>query len=364
MKVIISTGGTGGHIFPAIAVADEIRRRDPASDILFVGALDRMEMQKVPNAGYEIIGLPVQGFLRKTDLRNLKRAYKFGISLFKSRRILRQFKPNLIIGFGAFASAPILMASYFSSIPRFIHEQNAFPGVVNRMMASSVRKIFAAYESVFRFFPKEKVMIVGNPVRKESQTFDRSQALQHFELEEDKKIVLITGGSLGARTLNESILQNLTVIQDRKDVQWILQCGDRYFKEINANHTNLPDNLIVRPFIDKMAWAIQLSDLVCARAGALTVSELAYYEKASILIPSPNVAEDHQMKNAQALEEVRACRIVKDTDSIKKLTGEILTLLDEEQELEALSMNVKQFSSTDAQKKIVDELLNIVRDEK
>lgn len=356
MKVLLSTGGTGGHIFPAIAIADELMRRNPATEILFVGALGKMEMKKVPKAGYKIIGLPVRGFVRKINLQNLKVIVLFIRSLFQSFSIIRRFKPNIIMGFGAFASAPVMMASRFTGIPRFIHEQNAYPGVTNKSVAPWMNKIFVAYDGMSTFFPEEKLIRTGNPIRKNQETFDKKTARDHFGLFEDSHVILVTGGSLGARSLNEAILQSLEKIEEREDIHWILQCGSRYFEEIKASDFNIPSNLTIAPFIDKMDWAMKVADIVCARAGALTLSELAFFEKASVLIPSPNVAEDHQTKNAKALYKQDACEIVADQEVRDKLITKVFDLFDDSEKKQRLQDNIGDFKIENSEERIVDEL--------
>jgi UDP-N-acetylglucosamine--N-acetylmuramyl-(pentapeptide) pyrophosphoryl-undecaprenol N-acetylglucosamine transferase len=363
MKVIISAGGTGGHIFPAVAVADELRRQDPSVNILFVGALGKMEMERVPKAGYAIEGLPIAGFQRRLTLKNvwlnLQLPFKIVNSLLKVRRILKTFKPDVVIGFGGFASGPTLKAAASLGIPTILQEQNSYAGVTNKLLAEKAVKICVAYEGLGRFFPAEKIIVTGNPVR--SDIIDvrakHTEGVTYFGLDPKKKTVAILGGSLGAKTLNVAMEENAELIGNQSDIQILWQCGRLYegdFKDGKA--ANLP-NVQMRPFVDRMDLAYAVADVVIARAGALTISELCLSGNPSVLVPSPNVAEDHQTKNAMALVEKKAAILVKDADAHKTMLQTAFSILTNGKQAYALRQNILSLGKPNAAKDIAEVVL-------
>ena len=362
LKVIISGGGTGGHIFPALSIAGEIRKRFPGSDILFVGAMGRMEMEKVPAAGYEIIGLPVIGYPRKPGPGTLKFLYYLAISMLRARRIVRKFKPDLAIGVGGYASGPLLRAAIAAGVPSLIQEQNSFAGITNKLLGKKVNKICVAYEGMDRFFPGEKIIMTGNPVRKnliDSQA-TREEALRHFGLQPDASVVLITGGSLGARSINNAVLGNLELLRN-SGVQVIWQTGSFYFDEmVNRTRDRLPASIQIHKFLNHMDMAYAAADVVISRAGAGTISELCLAGKPVVLVPSPNVAEDHQTRNAMALVEKEAAILVKDDVIDQQLFTETLSLLKNNERLANLSGNIKKLALPGATAHIVDEALLLI----
>ena len=316
LKVIVSGGGTGGHIFPAISIANAVRELRPDAEILFVGAEGRMEMQRVPAAGYEIVGLPVQGFDRKNLFKNISVLWKLMKSRRMAKRIISEFQPNVVVGVGGYASGPTLNMAAKAGIPTLIQEQNSYAGVTNKLLARSARKICVAYEGMERFFPEENIVFTGNPVRQNllAPSMSFQEAVEHFGLDEKKRTVLIVGGSLGARTINESVLSCLELIRQQDEVQFIWQTGSFYHNEISdaLRRAGRPENLIVTDFISDMAAAYTVADLVISRAGAGSISEFCLLGKPVILVPSPNVAEDHQTKNALALVKKGAAVYIKD----------------------------------------------------
>ena len=332
MKIIISAGGTGGHIFPAVAVADELKRQDPSIQILFVGALGKMEMERVPKAGYKIEGLPIAGLQRRLTLKNvwlnLQLPFKLLNSMLKVKRILTDFKPNVAVGFGGFASGPTLRAAANMGIPTVLQEQNSYAGVTNKLLAEKAQVICVAYEGLEKFFPKDKIIITGNPVRSDiafSQNTEgvsspkKEEGLTYFNLDKNKKTIVIMGGSLGAKSLNIAIENNAQLIESKEDIQILWQCGRLYEEDFkNGKSAQLP-NVQMRPFIDRMDLAYAVADVIIARAGALTISELCLAGTPSVLVPSPNVAEDHQTKNAMALVEKNAAILVKDSEAKDKM---------------------------------------------
>ena len=321
LRVIISGGGTGGHIFPAVSIANAVKALRPDAKILFVGALGRMEMQRVPAAGYEIIGLPIQGFDRKNLLKNFKVLYKIWKSQRMAKKIIKDFRPQVAVGVGGYASGPTLNMAAAKGIPCLLQEQNSYAGVTNKLLAKKAAKICVAYEGMERFFPAEKIMMTGNPVRQQllDTTISHEDAVRSFGFAPTKKVVLIVGGSLGARTLNESVLQHLDQIR-KSDVQFIWQTGKFYSAEISERlkGQDIP-NLTVTDFISDMGVAYKAADLVVSRAGAGSISEFCLLGKPVILVPSPNVAEDHQTKNAMALVNKAAALYVKDAEADKIL---------------------------------------------
>ena len=314
MKIIISAGGTGGHIFPAIAVADEIKKQLPDTEILFVGALGKMEMERVPKAGYPIEGLWIAGFQRKLTLQNLLFPFKLLNSLWKARQIVQKFRPDVVVGFGGFASGPTLKMANQLGIPTLLQEQNSYAGVTNKLLAQKAQKICVAYDNMQQFFPAEKLILTGNPVRHDVwQLKEKEMAREHFGLQKDKKTIFIVGGSLGAKTLNLAMESNAELIEKQQDtIQIIWQCGKLYEADFqNGRAAQLP-NVKMLTFIDRMDLAYSAADVVVARSGALTISELCLVGVPSIFIPSPNVAEDHQTKNAMAIVDKGGALLLKE----------------------------------------------------
>lgn len=361
MKVLISGGGTGGHIYPAIAIADKIVERNPEASILFVGATGKMEMEKVPKAGYKIEGLPVRGLQRKLTLRNLTFPFRLIWSLIKVRKIVKKFSPDVVVGVGGYASGPSLRVANSMGIATLIQEQNSYPGLTNKLLSKKVKKICVAYPDMERFFPKEKISMTGNPVRASIKVDPslKSESKQKFDLDPSKKTILLFGGSLGARTLNDAMKGNAGRIEKRADVEWIWQMGSLYFDEYKECETAKLKNVKPMAFIDDMGKAYNSAELAITRAGALSVSELALVEKACILIPSPNVAEDHQTKNAEALVKNGAARMVKDRNAKEELVVRAFELLDNTQELKNLEEGIKSFAKPNATEEIVDEIFKL-----
>lgn len=363
LKVIVSGGGTGGHIFPAVSIANEIRDRLPETDILFVGALGKMEMERVPAAGYRIVGLPVMGLPRKPSLKMLIFFLKLFRSMRLARKVIADFQPEVVIGVGGFASGPVLKAAVRKGIPTVLQEQNSYAGVTNKILSVHVDKICVAYPNMSRYFPAEKIVMTGNPVRKNlvEAVADKSEAWEYFKLNAEKQVVLIVGGSLGARTLNESVLANLELIR-RSDVQIIWQTGSYYFKEmLERLGVDCPENLCPMEFVARMDLAYAVADVVISRAGAGTISELCLLGKPSVLVPSPNVAEDHQTKNAMALVENQAALLIKDGDAKVQLMKETFSLLYDKQRLKSLSENIRKLGRPNAAKDIVDVILDVIK---
>ncbi len=362
LRVIVSGGGTGGHIFPAISIANAIRLQHPEAEILFVGAEGRMEMQRVPAAGYRIKALPISGFDRKHLLRNVAVLYKIWKSRRLAKKIIREFKPMVAVGVGGYASGPTLNVAAEMGIPTLIQEQNSYAGVTNKLLAKGADKICVAYDGMERFFPKEKIILTGNPVRQNLRSCKKSRAeiLTAFGLLPDKKTILIIGGSLGARTINESVLENLSLIND-SNVQFIWQTGGYYYKEIQArlNKKGKPENLYVTDFIGKMAEAYAAADLVISRAGASSISELCLLAKPSVLVPSPNVAEDHQTKNALALVDKNAALYVKDDDAIRQMIPLAIDTVKDVEALSALSQHISALAIEDSADRIANEVYKL-----
>lgn len=357
-RVIISGGGTGGHIYPAIAIANELKHRNPATEILFVGALGRMEMEKVPKVGYKIIGLPIAGIQRRFTLKNLLVPFKLLKSLFMARQIVKDFQPHLAIGVGGYASGPLLKAAIKLGVPAMLQEQNSFAGLTNKLLAKDVRKICVAYEGMEAFFPKEKIQLTGNPVRKDiaAISVSREVALESFGLSAAKKTVLVIGGSLGARTINNS-MKLMVAELEASGYQVLWQTGAYYYQELKALGTS---SVCVRDFIYEMDKAYAAADVVISRAGALSVSELCLVAKPSILVPSPNVAEDHQTKNAMALVNKNAAVLVKDIEADTQLKPALLRLLGDENKQQELAQNIQQLAKPSATDSIVDEAIAIM----
>ena len=364
LNVLVSGGGTGGHIFPALSIAGEIRRRHPDANILFVGAEGRMEMERVPAAGYEIKGLPVSGFDRRHLLRNIKVLARLYKSMGMAKKILRDFQPDIAIGVGGYASGPMLKAAQKQGIPTLLQEQNSYAGVTNKLLAAGAQCICVAYEGMERFFPKEKIVLTGNPVRRGLLDCGatREQARQAMGLHPDKKTILIIGGSLGARTINKASIDGLqTIGKANHDVQVIWQTGKLYDQQCReALEASGVKNVVQMPFISNMDMAYRAADLVVSRAGASSISELQLLGKAAILVPSPNVAEDHQTKNAQALATRDAAIMVTDADAGTQLVDTMLTVVADEKRIVALEDNVSLMALHGAAERIVDEVEKII----
>lgn len=363
LRVIVSGGGTGGHIFPAVSIANAIKAEYPDAEILFVGAEGRMEMQRVPAAGYKIIGLPIAGFDRKNLLKNVVVLYKIAKSQWKARKIIKEFRPHVVVGVGGYASGPTLKTAGQMGIPTLIQEQNSYAGVTNKLLAKSAKKICVAYDGMERFFPAEKIIKTGNPVRQNllDAKVTKAEATESFGLDPKKRTVLVIGGSLGARTVNESILQHIEDIREAKDVQFIWQTGKYYSEEIHMAlaKEDPVENMKVTDFISNMDNAYAAADLVISRAGASSISELCLLKKPCILVPSPNVAEDHQTKNALALSTKGAAIFVKDSDARNELIPLALKTVVDDAQLASLSENVGKLAYHDSAKKIADEVVKL-----
>ena len=361
IRVIISGGGTGGHIFPAVSIANAVKALRPDAKILFVGALGRMEMQRVPAAGYEIIGLPIQGFDRKNLLKNFKVLYKIWKSQRMAKKIIKDFRPQVAVGVGGYASGPTLNMAAAKGIPCLLQEQNSYAGVTNKLLAKKAAKICVAYEGMERFFPAEKIMMTGNPVRQQllDTTITHEDAVRTFGFDPTKKVVLIVGGSLGARTLNESVLQHLDQIR-KSDVQFIWQTGKFYSAEISERlkGQDIP-NLTVTDFISDMGVAYKAADLVVSRAGAGSISEFCLLGKPVILVPSPNVAEDHQTKNAMALVNKAAALYVKDAEADKILLPLAIDTAKDDAKLQSLHENILKMALPDSADIIAKEVIKL-----
>lgn len=367
-KVLISGGGTGGHIFPAISIANEIKRRNPDTEILFVGAENRMEMEKVPAAGYKIIGLPVCGFDRKHLFKNVKVLFKLFKSMRMARKILKDFSPCMAVGVGGYASGPMLKAAQKMHIPTLIQEQNSYAGVTNKLLAAKADAICVAYDGMERFFPQEKIVKTGNPVRRNliECALSRDEAVTRLGLDPAKKTILVVGGSLGAKTINEGIKAGLGLLGEKSDnLQVIWQTGKYYDADTRgALERSKVKNVLRMPFIADMDVAYRAADLVVGRAGASSISELQLLGKPSILVPSPNVAEDHQTKNAMALVDKKAALMIRDVDAVNVLVGKMIdTVLDDEL-LSSLSANVAGMALPDAAGHIVDCMESILKGNK
>lgn len=363
LRVIISGGGTGGHIFPAVSIANEIRAKRPDAKILFVGAEGRMEMQRVPAAGYEIKGLPIAGFNRKNLLKNIPVLFKIMKSRSMARQIIRDFRPQVAVGVGGYASGPTLNVAESMGIPTLLQEQNSYAGVTNKLLAKKARKICVAYEGMERFFPADKILFTGNPVRQNllDCKVTKEDAVRNFGLVPGKQTILIVGGSLGARTLNDSILGNLPLVKQQSKVQFIWQTGKYYSEEIKAElaRRGCPENLKVMDFISDMSQAYAAADLVISRAGAGSISEFCLLGKPVILVPSPNVAEDHQTKNALALVQKNAALYIADADARRTLLPKAINTVSDLEKLESLSRNVIALARPNAASDIADEVIKL-----
>lgn len=361
LRVLISGGGTGGHIFPAVAIANALRRRDPRTEILFVGALGRMEMERVPAAGYDIVGLPVAGFDRKRLWRNFSVLLKLWRSMRRARKVLRDFRPDIAIGVGGYASGPMLKQAQRAGVPTLLQEQNSYAGVTNKLLARKAGAICVAYPGMERFFPDGRIIMTGNPVRADivETSISKADAKKALGMDPDRKLVLVVGGSLGARTINESIALSFDAIAEA-GAQVLWQTGKLYAEEcsiVAAPH----EHVKAMPFITDMATAYRAADLVVARAGAGTISELQLIGLPSILIPSPMVAEDHQRKNAQALVDRDAAVMVLDAEARRDLSGLVASLLADDDRRARLSENIASMALRGSDEKIVDSVYSLLR---
>lgn len=363
MKILISGGGTGGHIFPALAIANAVKRRESNAEILFVGAEGRMEMERVPAAGYDIVGLPVAGFDRRRLWRNFGVLWKLWRSMRKAKKVLRDFRPDVAVGVGGYASGPMLKEAQKWGIPTLIQEQNSYAGVTNKLLAANARKICVAYDGMERFFPAEKIVKTGNPVRSNIMDvkLSREDAKRQLGFNPNRPLVVVVGGSLGARTINDSMkLAVGGLLKSGVSVLW--QTGKLYADECRDAVSSIDDaNLQVTPFVGRMDLAYRAADLMVSRAGASTISELQLVGMPAVLVPSPNVAEDHQRKNAEALSVRDAAVMILDKDCREKL-GEVVTeLLREPSRRDALAANVRAMASEGADEAIVDEIMGMVK---
>ncbi|MCP4314090.1 MAG: undecaprenyldiphospho-muramoylpentapeptide beta-N-acetylglucosaminyltransferase [Bacteroidetes bacterium] len=361
-RILIGGGGTGGHVFPAIAIADALKEMHPGAEFLFVGARGRLEMEKVPEAGYAIEGLPVAGFQRRLTLKNISFFQKLATSMLKSRRIVRHFNPDVAVGVGGYASGPILKAAARRGIPILIQEQNSYAGVTNRLLARSARTICVAYEGMERYFPAGKIHLTGNPIRQHlvKPSSERTADLKEFGLQDGRKTCMVVGGSLGARTLNRSLLGGLEKL-GRGDLQLIWQCGKNSFNEIEEQVARSGlKNVRVLPFISRMDRAYGAADVIVSRAGAISISELCVIGKPVILVPSPNVAEDHQTKNAEALSGQNAAVMIPDQEAEAGLVDAMLELLGDDGRQQELSENIKQLGITNAAERIAAEVTKLM----
>ncbi|MGE8343353.1 MAG: undecaprenyldiphospho-muramoylpentapeptide beta-N-acetylglucosaminyltransferase [Flavobacterium sp.] len=358
-KFILSGGGTGGHIYPAIAIANELKLQFPDAEFLFVGARDKMEMQKVPQAGYEIKGLWIAGLQRKLTLQNLMFPLKLASSLLESKRIIKKFKPNVVIGTGGFASGPLLQAAGSAGIPTVVQEQNSYPGITNKLLSKKANAICVAYENLERFFPKEKIVLTGNPVRQDLIDIESKseEAIAFYGLDPNKKTLLVLGGSLGARRINQLIEKELQNFLSQ-DVQVIWQCGKLYFEDYKKY--NQP-NVKVVDFIERMDFVYAASDVIISRAGASSVSELCIVGKPVIFIPSPNVAEDHQTKNAQAIVDAKGAILLKESELDSQFSIVFEALLKDSGKQKQLSDNIKKLAKPRATQDIVAEIVKLIK---
>ncbi len=361
LKILISGGGTGGHIFPAISIANALKSKYPDTEILFVGAEGRMEMEKVPAAGYKIIGLPVMGLSRKLSPDLIKFVFKTLKSYFKARKIVKQFKPDAAVGVGGYASGPALRAALSLGVPCIIQEQNSYPGITNKLLSKKVKKICVAYDNMEKYFPADKIIKTGNPIRQEIENLNANkiESRNFFGLEHNIPVILVVGGSLGARTINESIASGLNKIYE-KNIGLIWQTGKTYFETAKKSNPDNLKNIVITGFIYKMDYAFAAADIIISRAGAGTISELCVVGKPVILVPSPNVAEDHQTKNALALVEKNAAILVKDNEAAEKLVDVAIELVENEELKNTLSENIKKLAVRNSAEIIADEIYSLV----
>ena len=357
-RFIISGGGTGGHIYPAVAIANELKSRFPEAEFLFVGAKDKMEMQKVPQAGYAIKGLWISGIQRKLTLDNAMFPFKLLSSMWNSFRIIKSFKPDVVIGTGGFASGAVLKVASMLGIPTVIQEQNSYPGITNKLLAKKANKICVAYENLERFFPKDKMILTGNPVRQDLiNEASKSEAIAYFKLDANKKTLLVLGGSLGARRINQLIEKELDFLLSQ-NIQIIWQCGKLYLNDYSKY--NEKENVQVVAFIDRMDLVYAAADVVISRSGASSVSELCIVGKPTIFIPSPNVAEDHQTKNAKAISDKNGAILIRESELETQFETVFSDLISSESKQAELSQNIKKLAKPNATKDIVEEIMKLV----
>ena len=357
-RFIISGGGTGGHIYPAVAIANELKSRFPDAEFLFVGAKDKMEMQKVPQAGYAIKGLWISGIQRKITFDNVMFPLKLASSMWNSFKIIKSFKPDVVIGTGGFASGAVLKAASMLNIPTVIQEQNSYPGITNKLLAKRANKICVAYENLERFFPKDKMILTGNPVRQDLiEVADKKEAITYFNLDANKKILLVLGGSLGARRINQLIEKELDFFLSQ-NIQIIWQCGKLYLNDYSKY--NEKENVQVVAFIDRMDLVYAAADVVISRSGASSVSELCIVGKPTIFIPSPNVAEDHQTKNAKAISDKNGAILIKESELGAQFETVFSDLISNESKQLELSQNIKKIAKPNATKDIVEEIIKLI----
>ncbi len=358
-RFILSGGGTGGHIYPAVAIADELRSRFPDAEFLFVGASDKMEMQKVPQAGYRIIGLWIAGIQRKLTFQNAMFPLKLISSLWKSRSIINNFRPDVVIGTGGFASGPLLQAAVSAGIPTLIQEQNSYPGITNKLLGRKANRICVAYPNLERFFPASKIILTGNPVRQDLMELDgkRTEGREFFNLDPNRKVLLVLGGSLGARRINQLVASQRTFFA-ANGLQIIWQCGKLYFDDYQ---TFASDDVRVMPFIEKMDLAYAAADIVISRAGASSVSELCLVGKPVIFIPSPNVAEDHQAKNARAITDAGGAIMLRESELDTQFTVTFSALIADQDKMNQLRINITKLAMPDATRRIADEVEKLIK---
>ena len=365
IHILVSGGGTGGHIFPAVSIANALKEKLPDSKILFVGAEGRMEMERVPQAGYEIKGLPISGFDRKNILANIKVLYRLLKSLRMANRIVKDFKPDVAVGVGGYASGAALWAASHRKVPTLIQEQNSYAGVTNKLLAKRVDRICVAYDNMDRFFPKDKIIKTGNPVRQNlNSPVDKMEAYKEFGFDPNKKTIVVIGGSLGARTINNSMLAGIKKIAEDNDVQVLWQTGKYYFEEMKHKTEALKEekSINITDFISRMDYAYAVADLVVSRAGASSISELCLLGKPSILVPSPNVAEDHQTKNAMALSTKNAAIQIADMNAEECLVDTALEVVKNEEKLRSLSENILKLAEKDSANRIADEVIKLINE--
>jgi UDP-N-acetylglucosamine--N-acetylmuramyl-(pentapeptide) pyrophosphoryl-undecaprenol N-acetylglucosamine transferase len=361
MRVLISGGGTGGHVFPAIAIADAVKAALPGAEILFVGAQGKLEMEKVPKAGYRIEGLWISGVQRKLTLRNLLVPFKLVVSLLKARRLIREFRPDVAVGVGGYASGPTLEMACRMGVPALIQEQNSYAGATNRLLGAKVDRICVAYEGMERYFPSEKIVLTGNPVRDaiRNSRATREEGLAFFDLDPNKKTILIVGGSLGARSLNEAMAKQAALLVENPQVQVLWQCGALYIERFGECETARLPQVRIMPFIDRMDLAYAAADLIVSRAGALAISELCLVGKPAVLVPSPNVAEDHQTKNALALVQKDAAILVKDAEAAQWIIRKALEILNDTSKANTLGKNILSLAKPRAAEDIAEQILQL-----
>lgn len=363
-RIIVSGGGTGGHIFPALSIANALKRLDPEVEILFVGARGKMEMEKVPEAGYPIEGLPVRGLQRRLTFQNVKVLFNLWRSLRKAKKIVKRFKPDVVVGVGGYASGPVGRVASRAGIPLVLQEQNSYAGVTNKLLGKKAKKVCVAYEGMERFFDAAKLVFTGNPVRKDLllTAEKRQEGWVYYGLDPDKLTILVTGGSLGAGSLNQMIQRNKEVIGKWKEVQVLWQCGSYYYEKLKRDlEGRLPGNIHLTAFLKRMDLAYACADIVVARAGAGTISELCLLKKAAVLIPSPNVAEDHQTQNAMALANKEAAVLLKDSEAAEKFVPVLSELIQDNSRRNFLSENIGRLAIPDSDEKIAREILALIR---